>query len=154
MNGALVLVRKFFPDVKKVSDADESIVLEVTKKDSSDAKTKDHNHCAMAMACKRKFQARGVIVTIGNAYVIKGEGAIRFLLPESVSREIVSFDRKAGFAEGQYKLSAPWKSQRLGSRAGRKRNDPEERTKPENEKSRAKKFHHYTDNIRVLHSKR
>lgn len=143
----LGIVQQFFPDVKEVHDADESILLKVEKKDSEAAKLRDHNHCAMAMACKRFFKARGIIIAIGTAYVIKGEGAIRYLLPESVRREIVSFDRKAGFSEGTYKLSAPWKSQRLGARAERKNPVGPKR---ENAKEKVNNFRHWTEGIRAV----
>jgi CheY-specific phosphatase CheX len=91
MPTALRIVKKFFPEVTDVEDAEKSQVIEVT--------------CAMAVACKRKYNLDGVIISVKTAYLIKGKKAKRFSLPESVSREIVSFDRDSGFAAGQYRLS-------------------------------------------------
>ena len=146
---SLATVRKFFPDVTSVTDADDNTILEVTRTDSSSGTTKSHNHCAFAKACQRKFQARGVIVSVKTCYIIKKDAAIRFILPESVSREIVSFDRKGGFAEGDYQLNAPTSSHRLGARQERAegvhvRKDASKR-----------KFRHFTSGIRaMLHGKR
>src|SRR5262245_12861997 len=116
MNRATNIVRKFFPKVKKVTDADENVILEVSENDSKSGSRKDHNNCAMAKACARHFKAQGVIISVHTAYIVKGEEAIRFHLPESVSREVVSFDRNAGFEPGTYELARPVKSQRLGAR--------------------------------------
>lgn len=138
---ALTMVQKYFPDVKEVHDADENATVEVTANDSKVARVKDHNNCAMAVACKRVFNARGVIVAVGTAYIIKKEGCIRYSLPESVSREIISFDRKAGFAEGTYSLTKPRPSHRLGSQQGAKKwNKGANKRKP---------FKHFTTGIRV-----
>src|SRR5882762_5363323 len=112
----LGIVQKFFPNVIEVHDADDDLLLEVTENDSRSGSIKDHSHCAFARACQRKFKARGVIISVSTAYIVQKEGAIRYQLPESVSREIVSFDRKGGFAEGDYMLLAPPKDNRLGAR--------------------------------------
>lgn len=139
---ALTIVQKYFPDVKEVHDADESAQVEVTSSDSKVAQSKDHNNCAMAVACKRAFKARGVIIAVGTAYIIQKEGATRFLLPESVSRETVSFDRKAGFAEGTYNLIRPKPSHRLGSQQEAKKWN-------KGAGNKRKPFKHFTTGIRV-----
>lgn len=111
---SLHIVRNYFPNVTKVRDADKSIHIEVTSADNKSSKVRNHNACAMAVACKRSFHLDGVIVSVKTAYLIKGKEAVRYALPESISREVVSFDREAGFAEGEYQLSVPDKSKRLG----------------------------------------
>jgi hypothetical protein len=145
---ALNIVQKYFPDVKRVHDAGRPVILQVTAADSKNARTRDHSGCAMAVAARRTFHARGVIISIGQAYVIKKDSAIRFKLPPSVSREVVSFDRNAGFAEGEYKMSAPSKSHRHGARNDRARNtknhpSSSDKTKPET-------FKHFTPGIRAV----
>ena len=112
--GALSVVKKFFPKVKRVIDATEDAFIEVTAKDASSKAVKDHNACAMAVACKRKFHLDGVIISRSIAYLVKGNKARRFSLPTSVSREVVSFDRGAGFAPGNYKLHYIPPKNRLG----------------------------------------
>lgn len=143
-NGALRNIHKFFPKVSKVSDADEDLLLEVTDKDERTAAKKDHTQCALAVACKRSEHADGVIISVHAAYVIKGDKATRFALPESVKREVVSFDRGAKFAPGDYTLKAPSKSQRLGARTER---NTHATTRPH--KSRRSKPH-ITDGIRTV----
>jgi hypothetical protein len=143
-SSALYIVQKYFPSVTKVTDADEDITIEVVSDDSSKGAIKDHEHCAFARACQRKFSAKGVIVSVNTAYVIMKGGAVRYKLPESVSREVVSFDRKGGFAEGTYILKAPNKSMRLGARRGRAGGGTH---KPKGGKPR--KFH-YTTGIRAM----
>jgi hypothetical protein len=115
---ALGIVRHFFPKVKKVSDADENVTIEVTERDSNSAHVKDHNACALAVACKRQLGLTGVIISTSRVYLIRRNQATRYLVPPSVAREIVSFDRKAGFAEGQYRLCKPAKTSRLGRSRG------------------------------------
>ena len=111
---ALAIVRHFYPSVSKVNDADEPITVEVTAKDAKESHRKDSTECAFAVACKREFNLQGVIIARSIAYLVKTRIATRYMVPTSVSREIVSFDRGAEFATGTYKLDVPSKTQRLG----------------------------------------
>src|SRR4051812_10849704 len=104
---ALGAVRQFFPHVKTIEDARATALIEVTPKDNSSSAIKDHHRCALAVACKRALRADGVLIGTRTAYVVHGERAHRFRLNESASREIVSFDRNAGFAPGIYMLRPP-----------------------------------------------
>lgn len=104
---SLLIVRKFFPKVTRVVDATEPITVEVTKGDERASKKRDLNHCAMAVACKRSMVLDGVVMAMCTAYLIKGRKATRYKVPESVQREIVSFDRGAGFSPGEYRLRTP-----------------------------------------------
>lgn len=115
---ALAVVRKFFPNVDKVSDATGTVDVSVTAADDKASRKKDHAECAMAMACKREMKLDGVIVSRKTAYLIKGGTATRYELPESTSREVVSFDRGSGFAPGDYHLRPPSESRRLGAITG------------------------------------
>ena len=143
MKGSLNIVQKFFPEVTSVSDSKKTIQVEVIEADSKNAKVKNHQACAMAVACKRAMQADGVIVAMTKAYIIFGKKAIRYALPESVSREVVSFDREAGFAPGIYQMRPPKPTDKLGAVRGG--NHHTGTGKPA-------KFHHYTIGIRVLGS--
>ena len=104
MATALQVVKKFFPEVEEVVDASRNAVIEVTDRDQKVAKKKSHKTCAMAVACKRKFNLDGVVISLNRAYLIKGKKARRFCLPESVSREVVTFDRHGDFEPGEYQL--------------------------------------------------
>ena len=78
------------------------------------------------------------------AYLVKGDQATRFKLPESISREIVSFDRGAGFQVGEYHLEKPPKSMKLGHREPRV--EPEDRNRGNGEPKRR----HVTNNVRSV----
>lgn len=115
---ALATVQKFFSEVVSVDDASKDVTVEVTKADNQNGMVKSHKTCAMAVCVKRTLKADGVIIAVRTAYVVYGDKAVRYRLPESIAREIVSFDRKAGFAVGTYKLNAPCKSEKLGHPSG------------------------------------
>lgn len=140
---ALQTVQRFFPKVKTVTDATRIATIEVTKADASATGVKNHNECAMAVACKRKFHLDGVIISRSTAYLVKGTKARRFQIPPSVSREVVSFDRGGGFAPGCYTLSAVSPLNRLGSRQGSSKDSKVK-------KQGGSKFRHLTTNIRTV----
>ncbi len=139
---SLKVVKKFFPAVKKVVDATRNAAIEVTMKDVRSAAVRQHDACAFAVACKHKFHLDGVIISRSVAYLVKGDTARRFMLPESVKHEIVSFDRGAGFAVGKYALQSVPKSSHLGSRE-----------RPQYSKTREtkqKRFRHITTSVRTV----
>lgn len=119
-SNALVRVRKLFPNVTAVVDATEDIDIKVTRADTQTKAVRNHSECALAHACRRAMRADGAMINVTSAYVIKGNTATRYKLPESVSREIVSFDREAAFEPGDYHLHTPPPSAKLGtpSRSG------------------------------------
>jgi hypothetical protein len=112
---ALRVIRSFFPLVAKVQDADKQMVVNVTRADVAKSNIKDHKTCALAVCCQRTFHADGVIIGLTTAYIIRGNTAYRFKLTGTISREITSFDRGAGYDEGEYLLVPPSPSARLGA---------------------------------------
>lgn len=145
---ALYNVRKFFPKVAKVTDASKGIEIEVTKRDDQTSKRNDHAGCAMAVACKRTLHLDGVIISRSVAYLVKGDEAVRYDVPESTTREVISFDRGGGFDPGVYKLDKP--ERKLGeAHAYAGEHSPKSHTG-----GLAKRFRHLTSNVRVnLNSK-
>jgi hypothetical protein len=143
---ALRLVQRWFPKTKTVQDATESMMLDVLPDDEKTGARKDSATCAFAQACRRKFRAQGVIVGLKTVYLILGDTAYRYKVAESVSREIVSFDRSKQFDAGKYKLRAPQGCDRLDAI----RSQPHSKI-PVNK--REKNFRHYTGNVRasILH---
>ena len=111
---ALRMIRSFFPKVQKVYDADKQMVVNVTRADIAKSNMKNHKTCALAVCCQREFHADGVIIGLTTAYIIQGDTAHRFKLTGTISREITSFDRGAGYDEGQYMLVPPSPASRLG----------------------------------------
>lgn len=140
---ALKTVQKFFPGVRKVVDADRGAKIEVMPTDANPRAQKNHEDCALAVACKRQMNLDGVIISRSKAYLVKGRVARRFNLSPSASREVVSFDRGAGFAPGEYLLSPISPAGKLGTRTGSGR-DRSTGTGPN------KRFRHLTANVRTV----
>lgn len=118
MASALSIVQKLFPSVTEVKDAKIDSFVEVTKSDTTSATVRNHKACAMAVACKRKLNLDGVIMSVSTAFLIKGNTATRYRVPPSVAREITVFDRNAAFEPGKYKLSKINAGRELGKRRG------------------------------------
>lgn len=140
---SLRLIREYFPKVAEVIDANKSVIIQVTTADSKGAEVMNPAFCAFARACHRAFKADGVIIGLTTAYIIRAKTAVRYHNSETISREVLSFDRKAGFDLGYYQLSPFSPAARLGVFKGRKAHV---RT---NGKDR-RQFRHYTKGVRVL----
>lgn len=111
---ALRKVQKYFPQVKTVRDSTRSIGVRVTKADTRKSRKGDVAGCALAMACKRELMIDGAIIGLKSSYLITGKVAVRYHTPESVRREITSFDRHGDFDIGEYHLGPVPKTSRLG----------------------------------------
>lgn len=145
-SNALSRIRKYFPLVKSVDDANESINITVTPEDSQKGRRKHPESCALARACVREKIADHAIIGIGFSYLIKGDHATRYKTSVGVGREITSFDRHQEFAAGKdYRLSKVGGTSRLGQRAQTDKTGP--KTGPPKPKPLAV---HRTANIRVL----
>ena len=107
-------IKKLFPQVTEAYDADKPVEVSVSRRDCKVSKRLNPTECALAHAAKRELKADGVIIGMGASYIIKGKTAFRFSTPESVKREIVSFDRHQDFAPGDYYLIPPSPSRRFG----------------------------------------
>ena len=138
---SLNIVRKYFPGVGSVRDGDKNIEIEVTEKDNRESTPLSHSVCAFAVACKRSLHADGVLIGMKTAYVIYGKKAVRYRLNESTSREIVSFDRNAGFYSGRYQLIAPGESVQLGKIYGGQKGGKSDRKV---------QIRHITANVRTM----
>lgn len=137
-------IRRLFPNVKNAYDSDKAIEVSVEKRDCNEAKRRDPAECALARAAKRELHADGAVIGISTSYIIKGDKAIRFATPESVRREIVSFDRHQDFEPGTYHLPPKPPTNRLGvSSRGKDKRDRHD------EASKKKKVHHSV-RIRIL----
>lgn len=137
---ALTLVRKYHPDVEKVVDGLKNIRITVDEKDQKNSDPLSPNHCALAKACLRNYD--GAIIGMHVAYMIKGKIATRYMVPTSVAREIVTFDRHKDFSSGIYQLGAPWPTRKLGSGRTGKKTGKGKKSKPQ--------FRHVTKGVRKL----
>lgn len=136
MPTSLQIVRRLYPNVNFVTDSKKSLTVEVTSKDCASRAVKNHKECALAVACKKI--ADGAIICVKTAYLINGDKAVRYSMPETISREITAFDRSAPFEPGIYHLASVPPSSRLGAQR-----------KPGGKTGNGKQAHyHKTENIR------
>lgn len=122
-----------------VKDATKSLEIEIEKIDVVGSRKKDPNNCAAARALKREYKCKEVAVFSSKTYIKEGDHYVRYITPEAITREIISFDRGSEFEPGSYKLRKPSRTEKLGA----------ERT-PSNNKSSSgtKRKQHMTTNIR------
>ena len=140
---ALAIVRKYFPRVKDVGDANVGMTVAVSAKDGKYSVPGDPSKCALARACRRTRTVDGAIIGLTYSYIIHGTKATRFKTSEGVSREIVSFDRHSDFAAGSYRLSPVSESNRLGVNRGKS-------THPQNGGTRKRPMIHRTVRVRGI----
>ena len=107
-------VRRLFPNVTQAFDADKPVEISVKPRDCKESEKLNPAECALARAAKSEMKADGAIIGMSTSYIIRGNTAVRFATPESVQREIVSFDRHGDFEPGEYYLNPKPTSSRLG----------------------------------------
>src|SRR5215471_19548425 len=135
-------LKRMFPNVDTVHDATQSIEVIVNAKDCKDATKMNPAECALARATKRELNADGAIVGLSTSYIIKGNEAIRFQTPDSVQREIVSFDRHHDFAPGIYYLTPKSPTGSIGYIRGSRKGGGKNKT--------AKREIHHSARVRLL----
>jgi hypothetical protein len=100
----------------KIKDAKTPLDISVNKADLRGARKKDPANCAFAKACKRQEDVDEVFFFGTTAYTKKGKTLTRYLMPTSMQKEVVAFDRGGKFEPGEYNLKAPVKTQKLEAR--------------------------------------
>lgn len=121
-----------------VVDAKHDLTININKHDIKHSRKGDPANCAAAVSCKRAFKTE-VRVYLTKTYIKGKKNWVRYVTPEAISREIISFDRGSNFVPDTYKLKAPTSSQRLGE------NRP---TGPKRESGKPARFHHITKEVR------
>jgi hypothetical protein len=139
-------LKKLYPNVEHAVDASKPIEILVDADDCKKAERLNPTECALARAAKRELKADGVIIGMQSSYIIKGNVAVRFATPESVRREIVSFDRHQDFAPGEYYLTPKSPSMKLGKNYHPDRNYKGGKIKD------ARRKHHMSARVRILPS--
>lgn len=113
-NRMISFMAKKHPDITAVYDAMEPIQITLSDPDVKTGVAKDRNKCAFATAACRLFKSDDAYVGIQMACLKFGNKLIRFNIPESVSREIVCFDRyKNCDPSKEYRFSAVTPHRRL-----------------------------------------
>jgi hypothetical protein len=96
-----------------VMDAIGSQKVIVLKEDVARAMKMKSEHCALARAALRIPGVVAAYFFRSCAFLEYPDKMVRFTLPQSVQKEIVSFDRARVFADGVYQISPPPPSSRL-----------------------------------------
>lgn len=89
-----------------IIEAQSRLLVTVTSQDIILAKKADSKHCALARAALRLPKVNAAYFFRSTAFLEYPDKMVRFLLPESVRKEIVSFDRAQIMAPGTYQLRA------------------------------------------------
>lgn len=145
---ALRIVRHYYPEVARVVDAKRDVLFQVTADDCKKGTKKAANMCALARAAQHTYD--GAIISVGASYLVQGKTAQRYYTPESVQREIVSFDRNQDFAPGMYGLKAPSRSQQLATKLAYQRAYMAKKRAKGKGKYPVRKHRHHTAGIRAL----
>lgn len=114
----------------KIRDAKRHLTLLVTPEDVKSGRRKEAQACGFAKACSRQEpKATAVHFFKSTAYVETEKNLTRYMLPPSMQKEIVAFDRARKMEPGLYEMKAPppaqtLEAQREQRRAGGKAKHP------------------------------
>lgn len=141
-------LRTYFPEVDRVADSAKPITVEISEADCAGGDRKKPETCAMARACVRDLGCDGILVWASVAWIIKGRTAIKYMVPQALSREIAIFDRGAEFAPGTYHLRPVTRSSSVTDAARARRRGAQKR-RATHGKTKTAFVYHKTANIRV-----
>lgn len=88
-------------------DAKTPTTVVVTQSDIVKAKSRNSKCCAFALAGKRKPGVVDAYFFLTTAYFEYKDQMVRYKLPPSVQKEIISFDRAKIVSPGSYQLTPP-----------------------------------------------
>jgi len=135
-------ISRLYPNVKFCEEATKAINVDVSRNDCKVGRKSDPTECALAKAVKREFHADAAIIGMTTSYIIKDNKAIRYSTPDSVKREIISFDRHQDFEPGSYYLIPSSPANRLGSH----------RSSGKSGNHKTRRVYHKTARVRILPS--
>jgi hypothetical protein len=95
---------------KPIVNAREPLVLQVKDIDVNMAQERNSKCCAFVRACERQLAIEAAFFFRTTAYLEYEDKLVKYQLPQSVQKEIVSFDRSKIMQPGVYQLSKPFKS--------------------------------------------
>jgi hypothetical protein len=135
-----------FPKALTISDAKKDLTIEITAHDCELGKRKNHRGCAAARSVKRILKLDSVAVGRSTLYCNKAGHLTRYIIPQSLQKEIVAFDRGAPFAPGIYVIKKPWGNNRRVAQAKQKPHP----TKNPGTRGKKAKIRHFTTGIRAI----
>lgn len=99
----------------KIVDAKSNLVLVLEAGDIKKGTLKSPGTCAFACAAKRQMPGvQNAYFFRSTAWIETTKKMIRYILPGSMQKEIVAFDRGGSMDPGTYTLVKPQKSHTLG----------------------------------------
>jgi len=98
-----------------IVDATQPALIGVSVDDIKKAKAKNSKCCAFARATQKEPGVVAAYFFRSTAFIEYADRIVRYVLPTSAQREIVSFDRAGLMAPGEYKLNPVPKSQGLAA---------------------------------------
>src|SRR5437016_5510806 len=110
----LKALRKYWPEVERVVDAKNRLLIHVNDDDIKSARPQDAANCVVARACQREQAVDAVLVFPTRAYILQGTLATRFVVPESMTREIAVLDRGGKPMPGKFHFAPPTKLWKMG----------------------------------------
>ena len=103
-----------------VKDANEKLVVTITKNDVRRGTMKEAKACAAANALCRQTGAKEARVHFSRAYLKQGKVWRRYAVPMALRNEIIAFDRGGAFEPGEYTLIPMQPTMRLDAPVKRK----------------------------------
>jgi len=94
-------------------DARTPLRIEVRANDVQKAKQKNSKCCAFAKAAQRLPDVKAAYFFLSTAWLEYDDKLVRYSLPPSMQKEIVSFDRSKVMAPGVYQVVPPSKTARM-----------------------------------------
>ena len=136
----------------KVVDATAPLMLEVKQSDIDRAVPKNSKVCAFARACERAMPVEAAFFFKSTAWLEYKDKIVRYRLPNSMQKEIVSFDRSRQMEPGVYRLSAIGKNKTLKAKAKERERDKAAKRSHQGagKLRRTEAFRHKTTNVRGL----
>lgn len=148
--GANYVSKRAFDLELPVVDATEPLALQVTNLDVQNAVDKNSKCCAFVRAAERQVDnIRAAFFFRTLAYLEYDDRLVRYQLPPSVQKEIVSFDRSRIMMPGLYQLSKPSPAATLKALKKRKRKKDRNST-PGASGIKRKLVHHRSGGVRSL----
>lgn len=132
----------------KKQDARTPMRLMVTARDVTKGRAKDPHACAFARACRRTDDVTAAYIFRSTAWVEYPDKLVRYLLPPSMQKEVVAFDRGKAMEPGEYQLVPPSKSLRM-SEIKRRHKNPQRYTR-RGASGIKRKIVHRTTGVRTL----
>lgn len=90
----------------KVVDAKSPLMLKVEKEDVDKSTLKNSKMCAFARAAERTLPIRAAFFFKTTAWLEYEDKIVRYNLPPSMQKEIISFDRSRSMEPGTYRLAS------------------------------------------------